>query len=36
MNFKDITMIFMFILLIVIIYNIQKDSLNGPPLKPKM
>jgi len=33
MNIRDIFMFVMFILLILILYNIQKNSLNGPPGK---
>ena len=33
MNYRDIFMLILFILLILIIYNIQKNSLNSPPGK---
>lgn len=33
MNFRDISLLILFILIILIIYNIQKNSLNGPPGK---
>jgi hypothetical protein len=33
MIFRDIFMLCIFILLIFILYNIQKNSLNGPPGK---
>ena len=31
MNLRDIIMLLFFILLIMFIYNIQKNSLNSPP-----
>ena len=33
MNCKDIIMLILFIFIILIIYNIQKNSLNSPPGK---
>ena len=33
MNFRDIFILILFILLIMVLYNIQKNSLNSPPGK---
>jgi hypothetical protein len=36
MNFRDIFMLIIFILLLLVIFNIQNKSLNNPPGKPNL